>query len=107
MAKKTKQPSSKVWSMLSVGSAMLAATVVKQLLDGLWRLATGKKPPQDLADPEVSGREAFAWAIVSASAIAAARMFANRKAAQYYTKSTGKVPPGVGDSSKSKASASA
>ena len=54
MAKKTKQPSSKVWSMLSVGSAMLAATVVKQLLDGLWRLATGKKPPQDLADPEVS-----------------------------------------------------
>ncbi len=95
MAKKSKvkDDTSKVWSVFSVLSALVTANVVKKLLDGGWRMATGKKPPTNPADPAVDTSEAITWAAVSATAIAVARVVANRKAADYYYKSTGKVPP--------------
>ena len=40
-------------------------------------------------------REAVAWAAVSGALIGLARMFAARRAAGYYAKSTGHLPPGL------------
>ena len=58
-----------------------------------WRAATGKNPPANPADPDVSLGEAVMWAAVSGTLIGVARMLATRRAATYYAKSTGHLPP--------------
>ncbi|GGO69250.1 DUF4235 domain-containing protein [Nocardioides deserti] len=85
--------SSKVWSVFSLVSALGAAALAKQGLDKTWRLATGKKPPENPADPDVELREAIAWAVASGVAVGMARMLAQRRAASYYARSTGHLPP--------------
>lgn len=89
--------SSKMWSAFSVVAAMLAATLTRKGLNAFWKAATGKKPPANPADPEVAMAEALAWATASGTAVAVARMLATRRAAGYYAKSTGHLPPGVRD----------
>ncbi|WP_248581998.1 DUF4235 domain-containing protein [Nocardioides sp. InS609-2] len=84
---------SKFWSVFSLVAALGAAAVAKKTLNTSWRAATGKNPPANPADPDVDLWEAVAWAAVSGTAIAIARMLATRKAANYYAKSTGHLPP--------------
>jgi hypothetical protein len=85
--------SSKVWTLFSLVSALGAAAVAKKALNTGWRAATGKNPPANPADPDVDMREAVAWAVVSGTLIALARMLATRRAAKYYARSTGQLPP--------------
>jgi hypothetical protein len=87
--------SSKVWTIFSLVATLGAAMVAKKAINTTWRAATGKEPPANPADPEVDIWEAVAWAAVSGTLIALARMLASRKAAGYYAKSTGHLPPGV------------
>ncbi len=89
------QDSSKVWAAFSVVAALLAATVARKGLSASWKAATGKEPPANPADPEVALSEALLWAAVSGTLVAVARMLAARRAADYYARSTGKLPPGV------------
>jgi len=84
---------SKAWSIFSLAAALGAAAVAKKGITGTWRAATGKNPPANPADPDVDVWEAVAWAAVSGTLIGIARMLATRKAAVYYTKSTGHLPP--------------
>ncbi|CAN5634419.1 hypothetical protein BH11ACT8_BH11ACT8_34970 [soil metagenome] len=98
MAKKDKsgsKDSSKVWSVFSLVSALGAAAVAKKGLNASWKAATGKQPPANPADPDVEFREAVMWAAASGTLIAIARMLAQRRAAGYYQKSTGRLPPGL------------
>ncbi|MFL6023112.1 MAG: DUF4235 domain-containing protein [Marmoricola sp.] len=90
--------SSKIWGVFSLIAALLAATVAKKGLNATWRAATGKEPPANPADPQVDLGEALLWATVSGTLVAIARMLATRRAANYYARSTGKLPPGVGAS---------
>lgn len=92
MADEEAAETTKVWQVMSLASALLAAAVAKKGLNTFWQRATGKNPPQNPADPDVDMWEAVAWAAVSGTAIALARMAASRKAADYYIRSTGKVP---------------
>ncbi len=85
--------SSKMWTVFSLAAALGAAALAKKTLNTSWRAATGKNPPANPADPDVDLWEAVAWAAVSGTAIAIARMLATRKAADYYAKSTGHLPP--------------
>ena len=87
--------SSKIWTVFSLMSALVAAAAARKGLNTSWKVATGKKPPENPADPDVDIWEAVAWATVSGIAIGVARMLAQRKAATYYTRSTGHLPPGV------------
>lgn len=87
--------SSKLWSVFSLGAALGAAALAKKALNTSWKAATGKNPPANPADPDVDVWEAVAWATVSGTFIALARMMATRKAANYYAKSTGHLPPGL------------
>ncbi len=89
------QDSSKVWSAFSLVAALGAASVAKKGLDTSWRAATGKKPPANPADPDVDVWEAVAWAAVSGTFVALAKMLAQRRAAHYYLRSTGDLPPGL------------
>jgi hypothetical protein len=84
---------SKLWTVFSLASALLAAAVAKKALDTGWRAATGKQPPQNPADPDVHMGEAIAWAVVSGTFVALARMLAQRRAANYYLRSAGHLPP--------------
>ncbi|MET1058897.1 MAG: DUF4235 domain-containing protein [Nocardioides sp.] len=84
---------SKAWSVFSLAAALGAAAVAKKALTGTWRATTGKNPPANPADPDVDVWEAVAWAAVSGTMIGIARMLATRKAAHYYARSTGHLPP--------------
>jgi hypothetical protein len=89
------EDSSKVWSVMSLVSALGAAAFARKAIDRSWRAATGKKPPENPADPDVQIGEAVAWAATTGALVALARMFAQRRAANYYAKSTGHLPPGL------------
>src|SRR6476659_2023152 len=84
---------SKVWTVFSLGAALGAAAVAKTTLNTSWKAATGKNPPANPADPAVDRWEAVAWSTVSGTVIGLARMLATRRAANYYTLSTGHLPP--------------
>jgi len=89
--------SSKIWGVFSLVAALLAATGARKALTTSWKAATGKPPPANPASPDVEMREALVWAAVSGTIIAVARMLATRRAAHYYERSTGHLPPGVAD----------
>ena len=84
---------SKTWTLFSLVAALAAAAVAKKTLNSSWRAATGKNPPVNPADPDVDVWEAVLWAAVSGTFVALARMLAQRKAASYYQRSTGELPP--------------
>ena len=84
---------SKMYSAFSLVAALAAAAVAKKGLNTTWRAATGKNPPANPADPDVSLGEAVMWAALSGTLVAVARMLATRRAANYYTRSTGHLPP--------------
>lgn len=96
--------SSKVWSIFSVAAALAAAALARKGATATWRLATGKKPPQNPADPQVNAREAVLWAMVSGTLVALARMLVQRRAASYFLRTTGHLPPGVGQDDPQQAS---
>lgn len=89
----SQRKSSRVWALMAAASAMGASTVSKKVLDQGWRLTTGRKPPTNPADPDVSVWEAVTWAALTGATVALVRMLAQRKAAGYYVKSTGALPP--------------
>jgi hypothetical protein len=84
---------SKLWSVFSLVAALVATTVAKKALDTGWRAATGKNPPVNPADPDVAVGEAVAWAIFTGAVVALAKMLAQRRAANYYVRSAGRLPP--------------
>src|SRR5689334_14299681 len=86
---------SKVWTVMSLGAALGAAAVAKKGLNTTWKAATGKEPPENPADPDVEIWEAVLWATVSGTFVGLARMLAQRRAAGYYAKSTGHLPPSL------------
>jgi hypothetical protein len=88
-----KQDSSKVWTVMSLAAALLGATIARKTLTKSWQAATGKNPPANPADPDVDLWEAVLWAVASGTAVQLARMLMARKAASYYAKSTGHLPP--------------
>lgn len=87
------ESNSKAFAAFSLVAALGAAAVVKKGLNTSWRAATGKNPPANPADPDVDFKEALLWAAISGVLIALARMLATRRAAEYYAKSTGHLPP--------------
>ena len=87
------QGSSKIWTVFSLVSALGAAALAKKALDAGWKTATGKQPPENPADPDVDVWEAVTWAAISGTFVALAKMLAQRRAAGYYARSTGHLPP--------------
>ena len=65
----------------------------RKAIDKSWQVSTGKKPPENPADPDIDIWEAVSWAALTGAAVALAKMYAQRRAANYYVKSTGKLPP--------------
>ena len=83
------------WRLLGTVSAVVAGIAARKLMVRVWRLASGDNPPANPAAPDTQWREAIPFAVASGAAIGLARMLATRKAAGYYRRSTGHLPPGM------------
>jgi hypothetical protein len=84
---------SKAWSALALLSGLAAARGTSLVLNKFWKASTKRNPPVNPADPDVELWEAVAWSALTGAAIALTKMFAQRRAAHYYVKSTGELPP--------------
>lgn len=79
-----------VWKVLGTGSAILAGIVATKVADQVWKTAG-----QDRIDPHNPNAPLYAalgYAALTGLAVGVARTFTERKAAQYYAKSTGHLP---------------
>jgi len=85
------------WKVLGTGSALAAGVASARMLDALWHAATGRKPPSTPESPDIAHREALVWAAVSGMAIGVAKTYATRRAARYWVRSFGELPPGMAD----------
>jgi hypothetical protein len=93
--KKEQKKGKRVWKLMGTGSALAAGVVTAKALDATWKTATGHKPPTKPEHPDIGTRESLAWAAVSGMAIGVAKTYATRRAANYWVKSTGRLPPGM------------
>ena len=59
------------------------------------RAVTGRQPPRNTRSPELSTKEAVAWAAIGGATVQIVRTVARRGAASYWLKSTGGLPPGM------------
>lgn len=81
------------WRVLGTGAALVAAAVADKVVSTAWRLASGKPAPTDPTHPdEASWKEAILFAAITGFVVQAARVAAQRKAAQYYEHSSGHLP---------------
>ncbi len=83
------------WKILGTVSAVLAGIAARKALTKGWQATTGSNPPANPAAPGTQWREAIPFALASGAAMGLARMLATRKAAGYYRRSTGHLPPGM------------
>ena len=88
---------SKAYSAMGLVATLGATMVARKAMALTWKVSTGKQPPVNPEHPDVSMGEAALWAVVSGVAVGLARMLAGRKAAEYYRRSTGHLPPNLED----------
>jgi uncharacterized protein DUF4235 len=82
-----------VWRLIGTGTALAAGAVATKLVGVGWRFAAGRDAPGDPTKPdESSWKEALVFAAVTGLVVGLARVAAERKAAEYYLKSTGHLP---------------
>lgn len=86
---------SKIWTVYGLAATTGATILARKAMNATWKVSTGKAPPKNPAHPDVSIGEAVAWATLSGVAVGLARMVASRKAANYYRRSTGHLPPNL------------
>jgi hypothetical protein len=75
MSRKRSDGNGKLVAALATTGAVFLARKVISLL---WTRFTGKQPPTDPSDPEVSISEALIWAAIAGITIEGARIFATR-----------------------------
>ncbi len=83
------------WKALDAGSGLLAAALAPRVSNVAWRAVTGRKPPSQTRNPELSAKEAVAWAAIGGATVQVVRTVVRRGAASYWVKSTGGLPPGM------------
>jgi hypothetical protein len=88
---------SKLYTVMGLAATLGATILARKAMTATWKLSTGKQPPANPEHPDVSMGEAVAWAVASGVAVGLARMLAGRKAADYYRRSTGHLPPNLED----------
>lgn len=79
------------WKLVLTAFTLVVGLVVNKAVRTAWKLGSGGKPPKS---GEGGYAEVVSWAVASGAAAAAAKLFAERRAAEYWLKSTGYAPPG-------------
>ena len=68
--------------VVSAVAAMAAAFVARKVITFVWTKATGKEPPANPEDPQVTLTEALTWSVLTGVSVGAARLRATRAAAR-------------------------
>ncbi len=92
---KTKAPGKGAWRLMDRGSSMAAGALAGKISALTWKAATGKKPPVNGRLPDVSTKDAVAWAIIGGATIELVKVAVRRGTANYWVRSTGHLPPGM------------
>lgn len=92
---KAKGPGKSAWRLMDRGSSMAAGALAGRISALTWKAATGKKPPVNGRHPDVSTKDAVAWAIIGGATIELVKVAVRRGTATYWVKSTGNLPPGM------------
>ncbi|HET7173368.1 MAG TPA: DUF4235 domain-containing protein [Nocardioidaceae bacterium] len=87
----------RLWSLIGMVTKLVSGIAAAKALDAAWRTATGHRPPSSAEHPSLPNREALVWAALSGMAAGVARAYATRRAADYWVRSTGRLPPGLSD----------
>jgi hypothetical protein len=83
------------YKILAGLGAAVGTTVARKALEGGWKTATGKKPPENPEHPDVKWGEAATWAAASAAVIALGKLLAQRRVAATWRRASGELPPGM------------
>src|SRR5215210_908445 len=83
------------WKLLGGLSAVFAGLAARKLLVKTFTKTTGRNPPANPESPGTSWQEAAVCAVLSGATMGLAPMLATGKAASYYRRSTGHLPPGM------------
>lgn len=92
---KSKVPAKGAWQLMDRGASVAAGALAGRISALTWRAATGRKPPTNGRHPDVSTKEAVAWAVIGGATIELVKVAVRRGTATYWVKSTGKLPPGM------------
>ncbi len=95
-AERKPTPGSKqLWKVMDRGSSVASAALARQVSEGAWKLATGKRPPSAKTNLDPNLREIALWAFVGGGLAELVRVMVKRSAATYWVRSTGHLPPGM------------
>jgi hypothetical protein len=86
--------SSTGWKIYSTAVTVGAGIAGRKGLAVAWKLVVRKEPPAEPGHPGVSLAEAVTWAAVSGATAGLARLTGTRKAASWWTRASGQLPPG-------------
>lgn len=92
---KAKGPGKSTWRLMDRGSSVAAGALASRISALTWKAATGRKPPVNGRHPDVSTKDAVAWAIIGGATIELVKVAVRRGTATYWVRSTGNLPPGM------------
>src|SRR5699024_241262 len=58
-----KKSGSAAFKVMDKAGVVVTGMLVPQVAAAAWRFTTGRKPPSEARHPQISGREAVAWAV--------------------------------------------
>jgi hypothetical protein len=79
------------WKLVLMAFTIVVSLVANKAVTTAWKLGSGGKPPKGNTAGYL---EVVTWAVASGATAAAAKRFAEDRAAKYWLKSTGSLPPG-------------
>jgi hypothetical protein len=82
------------WKLVLMAFTIVVGLVANKAVTTAWKIGSGGKPPKD---NQAGYLEIVTWAVASGASAAAAKRFAEDRAAKYWLKSTGSLPPGYED----------
>lgn len=84
-----------VWKVMAIASGVVASKLATKVTNSGWKATTGQAAPVNKHDPNYSAKQTAIFVLVSTAVATAAKALAERKAADYYTKSAGHPPKAV------------
>jgi hypothetical protein len=90
----------RTWRLVSTGTGMLAALLVRKLVRAAYRALRSDASPSTPFDPESTGfswPDAVLWAAAAGIGLGIAKVVSARVATLGWEVATGTLPPGVGE----------
>jgi hypothetical protein len=87
------------YTILAMVAALLGAAIARKILTLGWKTATGKEPPANPEDPNVTWGEAASWAVASGVVVGLVKLVAVRQVAATWHRASGELPPGLEETS--------